>query len=286
MVLEVRTNGVPGVRSTPTWGDNLALLCRVGRAHVLRKGRWDVRASHGGSRKVWSSRKSKNRVILTSEGTEVRMKAIRGQWAAWTVAVALWTGYSIAGPAPTRPPAWMRQHEVGVEGVVHAPGLGDFDVFDYAAGVELEYRYWWADVFGMGLGIGYERWEAGNGARNWMGRTDGELNVVPLSALAYLRLADWGVCQLTGYGGLEYAWTDSDLTLERSGQKDSVSVDDTLLVRFGLSTAWPITSVLQLTLGAGFQFPIMKANASSHGGPLQDLDLQSFFVGAGISLAF
>jgi opacity protein-like surface antigen len=215
------------------------------------------------------------------------MKAIQLRWTVWMmVAMALWTGSGIAGPAPTRPPAWVRQHEVGVEGVVHAPGLGDFDVFDYAAGVELEYRYWWTDVCGVGLGIGYERWEAGNGTRNWKGRTDGELGVVPLSALAYLRLADWSVCELTGYGGLEYAWADSDLTLERSGQKDSVSVDDTLLVRFGLSTAWPITSVLQLTLGAGFQFPIMKADASSHGGPLQDLDLQSFFVAAGISLAF
>jgi len=180
----------------------------------------------------------------------------------------------------------MRQNEVTGEVVIHAPGLGDFDVFDYAYGIEIGYRHWWSDILGVGVGIAYENWVAGGGARNWAADADGDLRVYPLSLSGYLRAADLGWCELVTLVALEYAICDSEIAVSRGGASDTASVDDSVNVRLGLEFGAPLTDNLRLTCGVGFQFPLMKGDASALGGPLMDVDMQSFYAGVGLSLAF
>lgn len=182
--------------------------------------------------------------------------------------------------------AWMRQHDITGDAVAHFPGLGDFDVFEYALGVEAGYRHWFTDIVGAGVGLGLENWSAGGASRNWRGRVSGDMTVIPLSVSGFLRAADVGELELIGFVALEYAITISDLTVTRDGEKDDVSLDNALNGRIGLEVALPLTPDLSLTGQAGFQFNLWKADAEALGGGLMDLDMQSFFIGIGVAFAF
>jgi hypothetical protein len=182
--------------------------------------------------------------------------------------------------------AWMRQMEAGGSLVYHMPGLGDFDVFDQAIGVEFAYRYWFSDVFGIGAGLGYETWEAAGDNRNWEGQFDGDMTVIPLSVSGLLRIADfqWGL--LTGFVSVEYAICDSDMSVTRDGMTGRVGIDDSINGRLGLELSVPVNDVWSVGLTLGYQGALMKGDASALGDTNIEVDMQSVFVGLGASFAF
>ncbi|MCX7819441.1 MAG: hypothetical protein N2652_09595 [Kiritimatiellae bacterium] len=183
-------------------------------------------------------------------------------------------------------PVWMRTHELTSDLVLHAPGGGDFDVFEIAYGVELGYRYWFTDVLGAGIGVGFERWSADGTSRNWPGRADGDLQVVPLSLGGYVRAVNFRWAELIGFIAVEYGFVNSDVTIETDGVVQDVDIDNPWDLRLGLELAVPLTPDLSISFGAGHQFPIVKSDASTAAGPLMDADLQSFFFSLGLQLAF
>lgn len=182
--------------------------------------------------------------------------------------------------------AWMREMEAGASVTYHAPGLGDFDVFDKAVGLDFHYRYWFSDVFGIGAGLGYETWDAQRSNRNWVGELDGDMTVIPLSVSGLLRMQDfeWGV--LTGFIGLEYAISDSNMTMSRGGETEGVSTDDSINYRFGLELAVPVGDVLSFGVQLGYQGALAAGDAEAFGDTNMEVDMQSVFVGIGASLAF
>jgi hypothetical protein len=182
--------------------------------------------------------------------------------------------------------AWMRQMEAGGALVYHAPGLGDFDVFDQAIGVDFVYRYWFSDVFGIGAGLGYETWEVAGDNRNWNGQFGGDMTVIPLSVSGLLRIADfeWGL--LTGFVSVEYAICDSDVSVTRDGASGGVSIDDSINGRLGLELSVPVNDVWSVGLELGYQGALMKGDASALGDSNLEVDMQSVFIGLGASMAF
>ena len=182
--------------------------------------------------------------------------------------------------------AWMRQMEAGGSLTYHVPGLGDFDVFDQAIGIDLSYRYWFSDVLGIGVGLGYETWDAQRNNRNWVGELDGDMTVIPLSVSGLLRMMDfeWGV--LTGFVSLEYAICDSGMTMERGGESEDVNVDDSINGRIGVELAMPVSDVLSVGAQLGYQGALAPGDAEAFGDTNMEVDMQSFFVGLGVSLAF
>ncbi len=181
--------------------------------------------------------------------------------------------------------AWMRQQEATAGLVFHAPGAGDFDVFDFAYGVEFGYRRWLTDVFGVGVGLGVETWTAGGGG-NWSGAADGDMLVVPLTLSGHMRAADFGWGGLQLFAALEYDFTSSDVTLERGGRRDTVDVDNCLNGLIGIDLTVPLNETLSLGARLGYQATLVEAGASAFGGNLRDLDMQSVFFGLGVSMAF
>ena len=182
--------------------------------------------------------------------------------------------------------AWMREMEAGASITYHMPGLGDFDVFDKAVGVEFTYRYWFSDIFGIGAGLGFETWDVQRNNRNWVGELDGDMMVIPLSVSGLLRIADfeWGL--LTGFVSVEYALCDSDISMTRDGETQGVGIDDSINGRLGVELSVPVGDVLSLGVQVGYQGALMSGDASAFGDPNMEVDMQSVFVGLGASLAF
>ncbi len=196
---------------------------------------------------------------------------------------------SVGAPRSVRLPshdAWMKEMEVGGTAVVHAPGLGDFDVFDTAFGVEFDYRYWFSDVLGVGVGLGVENWTVQEDSRNWVGTLDGDMMVIPLCLTGYLRVADFGWGLLTGFVGFEYAVTDSDVTMSRDGATETVEMDDSINGRIGAELTMPLNDVLSFGVSAGYQTALMMGGAEAFGDGNMEVDMQSLFIGIGASIAF
>lgn len=182
--------------------------------------------------------------------------------------------------------AWMKETELLGEVVFRLPGLGDFDVFDTAYGVDLTYRHWFTDILGAGVGLGLETWAAQDHSRNWVGSLDGDLLVIPLTVSGYLRIADLGWGTLIGFAGAQYAFSDSDLVMTRDGLSESVDVDGSFVGRIGMELSMPMRDVISLSFRVGYQASLLGGDAEAFGDTNMEVDLESVYFGLGLAVAF
>lgn len=182
--------------------------------------------------------------------------------------------------------AWMKETEFAGEVVFRAPGLGDFNVFDAAYGVDLTYRHWFTDILGAGVGLGAETWTTQDHSRNWVGTLDGDMLVIPLTVSGYLRIAEMGWGTLIGFAGAQYAFSDSDIAMTRDGQSAPVDVDGSFVGRFGAELSMPLGGSVSLGLRVGYQASLLGGDAEAFGDKNMEVDLESVFFGLGLAVAF
>ncbi len=205
------------------------------------------------------------------------------------VAAGMASAQSAGTPGTFRMPAhdaWMKETEFAGEFVFRAPGLGDFDVFDMAYGVDLTYRHWFTDILGAGVGLGFETWTVQNHSRNWIGALDGDMLVIPLTVSGFLRVAEFGWGTLIGFAGAQYAFSDSDITMTRDGESETVDADGSFVGRIGAELSIPMDGAISLGFRIGYQASLMGGDAEAFGDTNLEVDLEAVFFGLGLSVAF
>lgn len=184
-----------------------------------------------------------------------------------------------------RPPSWMKQQEFAADLRWYLPGLGDFDVYDQAVGVEFSYRHWFNDTFGIAGAIGWESWSADGGSGSWDQPVDGDVSAFPFGASGLMRIAEFDRATLIGEAGLRYVFASSDLELGR-GRTDTVDIGGGLLARAGLEVDFELTEQASLTLGGGLQLDLAGGSAEAFGDDLSDNQFEAFFLKIGLSYSF
>lgn len=202
------------------------------------------------------------------------------------VVVAGWCMAGAAGAQDTRHEPWARTQEMVGGFVVGFPGLGDFDVYDYSAGLRFEYRRWVNDAFGWATSLGWENWKTAGQSRNWRGRVSGDTAVVPVGVQGLMRVWQNGTAGITLHAGLVYAWTDEDLRLDRDGRRVSVDVDSSWLGEIGVDADVALSEQWLAFAGLTYQFDLTEAESKAQGFDLEDHLMESARLLLGLKYAF
>ncbi|MBN1269729.1 MAG: hypothetical protein JXB04_09090 [Kiritimatiellae bacterium] len=166
------------------------------------------------------------------------------------------------------------------------PDLGDFDVYDRAAGVEIQYRNWLWETYGFALSVGYEDWQAVDGKTDWGELDGGSVTVVPFGVSLIARPLRFDTAQLTLEAGLRYAMADSDLAVEAPSEELTVDVDDVWLAHLALGIDGYLSDTVTLLGGLGYQADIERASARAGRYHLMDNRFENFFLQAGARVVF
>jgi hypothetical protein len=205
------------------------------------------------------------------------------------VAVMAVAGWCVAGAVQAQeagPQPWARTQEMVGAFVVGFPGLGDFDVYDYSAGLRGEYRHWTTDAFGWAASLGWENWNAAGQSRNWRGRVSGDTAVVPIGVHGLMRVWQSGATGITLHAGLVYAWTNEDLRLDRDGRTVSVRVDSSWLGEVGVDGDVALSDRWLGFAGLTYQFDLSDSKTKAQGFDLERHRMESVRLVLGLKYAF
>lgn len=180
--------------------------------------------------------------------------------------------------------------ELAVNGAYFLPGDGDFDLFERGLGVEVSYREWFAFPWGVGLSLGYANWAVDDHANAYKFAAsdyDGHVSTFPIGADFYFNVIDWDNWDVILSTGLRYAIVDSSVSFAYDGKRFDVDMDNALLWNIALEYDHTLTEDVFLTLSAGFQTDIMKADSTyddqdgkEH--DLRDTSFEAFFGRVGV----
>jgi hypothetical protein len=193
---------------------------------------------------------------------------------------------AFAGVTAFGAPIGSANPDLVVRTALHVPGAGDFDVYDYAAGIEAQYRFWGEAPWGWSLAAGLTQWESGGGSTDWAGDVGGSALAFPLGASGLVAFPTAPGQRVTLEAGLRVIFVESDLKLETSTGRRDVDVATGLLAVVAAEWEAELAEDLSLALGAGYQFDLLQAEAETDEADLQDNQWQSFFFRAGVVFRF
>lgn len=166
------------------------------------------------------------------------------------------------------------------------PGLGDFDVYDSAAGLEIQYRNWVWDVYGFGVSLGYEEWENAEGRTKWGEGTRGSVAVIPVGFGLIARPVEFPTGRLTAELGLRYAMVESDLTLDVAGARYEISLENTWLAVLSADLEGYLSDSLSVFGGVGYEKDLRRQRPEADSFRLMENEFENVFVRVGARLQF
>ncbi len=192
---------------------------------------------------------------------------------------------AVALTAPAAEPVFAGA-ECGTAAVAKFPGAGDFDLYDFAFGVEGQYRRWFTDTAGYALSLGVEQWMAEDGySDSFAARADGSAVAFPLGGSLLLRPYASATDRVTLEAGLRLIPAISDITVDGEPGPADVSLDPSITGVLAANWDHAIGRDLFLTLGASYQADLMRGGADADGYRLGDNDWEAFGVQAGLRWA-
>lgn len=207
----------------------------------------------------------------------------------WAVAAAVAAVSSSAARAQALAMAepWMQQQEAVVSVQGHIPGLGDLEIYEWGYGLSLDYRYWFHDLYGVGVSLGLENWAVDEGYdKDWAGWVEGDLGVYPLGVSAYLRAVQFAEASITLRGGFSYAFVSSDISLATESGEFDVDVDDSFLLTLGADLDVRMADQIWFVGGVGYQYDLSGGDAAIRIDNLKDNSLEAFSIRLGLKFAF
>ena len=124
----------------------------------------------------------------------------------------------------------------------------DFDLYDFAYGVDIGYRNWLWDPVGFALGVGVSSWEVKGGSsavnQSALKDIDGQLTTIPVGPSIIYKIADMTDWNLTAEAGIRYVFAQSAIDYKRADTGEAER--STLTAVLSGSLGW-ITSVTSTT---------------------------------------
>jgi hypothetical protein len=176
-----------------------------------------------------------------------------------------------------------------VEVAAHLQGLGPAEDLDWsgAGGIEAQMRFWQEGNVALALCAGVQSWDA---VEAYLESDDGQ-SAVATEIRGSTDLVPVGV---SFEGGLRYAFTDSDVTVDIAyvDDRDSlytrevIEVEDTFLALAAADIEFLIAEGFRLSAGIGYQFDLTEPNESVLGADLGPTDFSAIMGRFGLSMAF
>lgn len=140
----------------------------------------------------------------------------------------------------------------------------DFDLYDFAYGVDVEYRNWFWDPVGFALGVGVSSWEVKGGSSS-VGKSalkdlDGQLTTIPVGPSIVYKIADMTDWNLTAEVGVRYVFAQSALDYKRTdtGESGTFDIDSSVIGVLGLDYERYFDDGKSFFVGVGYQMDIDK----------------------------
>jgi len=183
--------------------------------------------------------------------------------------------------------------DLGVSFQLAMPGVGDFDLYEYGFGAELQFRDFFDAPWGYLIAIGYSEWASDNDATKPGANLydyEGNLEVIPFGASVLYQVYNEENLSVVLDVGIRYLSTVSDITARNSDsspdQRFELDIDDAIIYRFGVAADYVLSPDFIWSNGIGYQSDLNKADITTELGPAEDNVMESFFFESAIRLPF
>ncbi len=177
------------------------------------------------------------------------------------------------------------------------------DVYDHAAGAEVQARFWLTDVVGLALAGGWSRWDVndqnavvGDGKILTASDISGDIDTVPVGASVLLRVMDTERLTLVLEGGARYVFTDDSgsdvrIIVTEPGRPTATSthrlkIDDGVVAVAAAQLELKLTPNVFLLAGGGYQWDLDKGDVKFLDEKVSNNKFESALVQAGLGVSF
>ncbi len=182
--------------------------------------------------------------------------------------------------------------DLGVNLQLFVPA-GDYDLYEYGFGAEIQFRDMVSAPWGYLLAIGYNEWSTDNNAKNPGSNLydfEGNLEVVPFGGSVLFLAYNENDISVTLDAGIRYLSTVSKITARNSDSSPDVrydlDADDGMVFRLGATADYLISPDFIWSAGVAYQGDIKKADLSTELGPARDNVMEAFVFETALRLPF
>ncbi len=170
--------------------------------------------------------------------------------------------------------------------------IPDFDLYDYAYGVEVEYRNWFWDPVGFAMSLGVSSWEAkgGNSGVDSAELKDisGQLTTIPVGPSIVYKIADVTDWNMTAEAGIRYVFAQSAVDYRRTatGESGTLDIEGGVIAVLGLDYERYFGVGKSFFVGAGYQIDLDEGSIQVSNIGNTDNKLEAFFARVGTKIQF
>ena len=167
-----------------------------------------------------------------------------------------------------------------------------YNLYDYAYGVEVEYRNWFWDPVGFALSLGVSSWEAKGGSSGVdsteLKNLGGQLTAIPVGPSIIYKIADVTDWNLTTEAGVRYVFAQSAVNYRRTATDESgtLDIEGSVIAVLGLDYERYFGVGKSFFVGAGYQIDLEKGSIQVSNMGNRDNQLESFFARVGTKIQF
>jgi hypothetical protein len=168
----------------------------------------------------------------------------------------------------------------------------EFDLYDYAYGVEVEYRNWFWDPVGFALSLGVSSWEVKSGSSGVdsaeIKNLGGQLTAIPVGPSIIYKIADVTDWNLTTEAGVRYVFAQSAVNYRRTATDESgtLDIEGSVIAVLGLDYERYFGVGKSFFVGAGYQMDLDAGSIQVSNVANTDNKLEAFFVRVGTKIQF
>lgn len=183
--------------------------------------------------------------------------------------------------------------DIGLVAVFDLPGIGDYDLYKYGIGTEVQFRDWVSHPWGYSLAIGYGEWAADSNARSPGSQLydfDGKLEVVPFGGSVMYNTFTGESWTLSLDGGIRWLAIDSKISARNTSQDPAtrydVNVGDAIHVLLGVKADYNLSPDVLWSIGTGYRTDVSRGDVSTELGPARDSIMEAFSFETGLHIRF
>jgi hypothetical protein len=168
----------------------------------------------------------------------------------------------------------------------------DFDLYDYAYGVDIEYRNWFWDPVGFALSAGVSSWEVKNGNSSVDSSTlqdlNGQLTTIPVGPSLLYKIADQTGWNVTAEAGVRYVFAQSAVDYRRvtTDESGTLDIDGSVIAVLGLDFERCFDNGKSFFVGAGYQMDMDEGAIQVSDIKNTSNKLEAFFLRVGTKIQF
>lgn len=183
--------------------------------------------------------------------------------------------------------------DIGLVAVFDMPGIGDYDLYTFGIGAEVQFRDWVNHPWGYSLAIGYSEWSVDENADSPGSQFydyDGKLEVVPFGGSVMYNAYSGESWNLSLDGGLRWLAIDSKISARNAAhdptERYDVNVGDAVHMLLGVKADYNLSADVMWSVGAAYRTDISRGSISTELGPARDSIMEAFTFETGLHIRF